>query len=325
MSFRFAIIDDTDDATLENIKPMYDFLYSKGIICTKTVWVYPPRDEPSSGDCLQRTEYLEYIKELNNKGYEIALHNVGSGDYSRDEIVKGWQEFKDKLGFKPNIHINHSYNKDSIYGGQKRFNWPFNKVIQLLYPQYGGEFSGEIKGSKYFWGDIHKANIQFNRNHEFRNLNTLKTDPLTPYIDPKRNEYSNYWFSSTFAPNQLVFNHLLSKKNIDRLHKEKGTSIVFTHFGYFMKDGKLDEDFVANIEYLTSKSNARFLTVSELLNEIVNERMSKGRTAYPVINPIQKFRLEFLHLLTRVYYRKFNKIDDYAFKDLDKEMFLEKN
>ena len=29
--FYFSIIDDTDDATLENIKPVYDFLYSKGL------------------------------------------------------------------------------------------------------------------------------------------------------------------------------------------------------------------------------------------------------------------------------------------------------
>lgn len=323
MSFRFAIIDDTDDATLENIKPVYDFLFSKGIVCTKTVWVYPPRDKPSNGDSLQRPEYLDYIKELHSKGFEIALHNIGSGDYTRNEILAGWNDFRDKLGFKPNIHINHSYNKDSIYGGHKRFNWPFNKLINVLYPQYAGEFSGEIEESKFFWGDIHKENIQFNRNHEFKNLNTLKTDPLTPYIDPKREKHSNYWFSSTFAPNQLVFNHLLSKQNIDNLYKENGTSIVFTHFGYFMKDGKLDEEFVTKIEYLTSKPNARFLTVSDLLNEIVEERKSKGKIEYPVIKYYQKFRLEFLHLLTRIYYRKFNRIDDYAFKDLDRDMFIE--
>ena len=124
--FNFTIIDDTDDATLENIRPVYDFLTEKGIFITKTVWVYPPRDKYSKGDSLQRTEYTEYIKELHSRGFEIALHNVGSGDYTRNEILKGIEEFKEKLGFYPKIHINHSYNKDSIYGGSKRFNWPFN-------------------------------------------------------------------------------------------------------------------------------------------------------------------------------------------------------
>lgn len=324
MSFSFSIIDDTDDATLENIKPVYDFLYAKGIKITKTVWVYPPRDKPSSGDSLQRPEYVEFIKDLINKGYEIALHNVGSGDYNREEIREGIEEFKEKLGFYPRIHINHSYNKDSIYGGTKRFNWPFNKILNQLYPQYSGEFQGEVEDSKFFWGDIHKRIISYNRNHEFKNINTLKIDPLTPYIDPKRSTYSNYWFSSSFAPNQLVFNHLLSRKNINRLVKESGTSIVFTHFGYFYRDNQLDPGFVNAINYLTSQKGGEFIPVGELLDKIKNERLAKNETAYPEISSLYKFRLELLHLWTRIYYRKLHKIDDYALKGLNKEMFVNK-
>ena len=324
MSFYFSIVDDTDDATLENIKPVYDFLYEKGILITKTIWVYPPRDKPSSGDCLQRPEYVEFIKDLHSKGFEIALHNVGSGDYTREEILEGLEEFKDKLGFYPKIHINHSYNKDSIYGGTKRFNWPFNKIVNGMYPQYAGEFQGEIEGSASFWGDVHKKMITYNRNHEFRNLNTLAVDPKTPYIDPKRSRFSNYWFSSSFAPNQLVFNHLVSRKNVDKLVSQGGTAIVFTHFGYFYKDGKLDQGFIEAIDYLTSQKDGNYMPVSQLLDLRAEERRRKGKTPYPTISWFYKFRLELIHLLTRVYYRKFNKIDDYAFKDLDKDMFVEK-
>ena len=324
MSFYFSIVDDTDDATLENIKPVYDFLYEKGIFITKTIWVYPPRDKPSSGDCLQRPEYVEFIKDLHSKGFEIALHNVGSGDYTREEILEGLEEYKNKLGFYPKIHINHSYNKDSIYGGTKRFNWPFNKIVNAMYPQYTGEFQGEIEGSAYFWGDVHKEMITYNRNHEFRNLNTLAVDPKTPYIDPKRSRFSNYWFSSSFAPNQLVFNHLVSRKNVDKLVSQEGTAIVFTHFGYFYKDGQLDQGFVEAIDYLTSQKDGNYMPVSQLLDLRAEERRRKGKTPYPTISWFYKFRLELIHLLTRVYYRKFNKIDDYAFKDLDKYMFVEK-
>ena len=54
-SFAFTIIDDTDDAFLENIKPIYDFLNEYNIFITKTIWVYPPRDSRySKGDCLKR-------------------------------------------------------------------------------------------------------------------------------------------------------------------------------------------------------------------------------------------------------------------------------
>lgn len=42
--FASTIVDDTDNGTIENTKPIYDFLYEHGLIITKTVWVYPPRD-----------------------------------------------------------------------------------------------------------------------------------------------------------------------------------------------------------------------------------------------------------------------------------------
>ena len=76
-----------------------------------------------------------------------------------------------------------------------------------MYPQYAGEFQGEIEGSAYFWGDVHKKMITYNRNHEFRNLNTLAVDPKTPYIDPKDPDFQIIgsvvhllqinWFSTT--------------------------------------------------------------------------------------------------------------------------------
>ena len=92
--FIFTIIDDTDDAFLENIKPVYDFLYEYGIFITKTVWVYPPRDEESKGHSLQHDGYRDFIIELKKKGYEIALHNIGSGEYLQEEILTGLEEYK---------------------------------------------------------------------------------------------------------------------------------------------------------------------------------------------------------------------------------------
>ena len=37
--FAFAVIDDTDDAFVDQIKFIYDLLFDNGIISTKTVWV----------------------------------------------------------------------------------------------------------------------------------------------------------------------------------------------------------------------------------------------------------------------------------------------
>jgi hypothetical protein len=36
--FAFTIIDDTDNSNINNIKPIYDYLASKNIKTTKTVW-----------------------------------------------------------------------------------------------------------------------------------------------------------------------------------------------------------------------------------------------------------------------------------------------
>ena len=216
MKFRFSIIDDTDDSTLENIKPVYDFLHNKKIYITKTVWVYPPRDKQYKGDSLQRLKYLNYIRELKEKGFEIALHNVGSGDYTRNEIKNGIEEFKDKLGFYPKIHINHSYNKDNIYCGPKRFSFPFNVIVKNLYSKYS-QFEGDIPTSNFFWGDIHKKIIKYSRNYEIDDINTLKVNPFMPYRDKAYEKYCNYWYSTTFAPNQWVFNKIVTKKIFSRV------------------------------------------------------------------------------------------------------------
>ena len=86
-----------------------------------------------------------------------------------------------------------------------------------------------------------------------------------PYKEKRFDEFSNYWFSSSFAPNQWIFNSLINKKNIDKLEKEKGISIVFTHLGYFSPGGKLDKGFIRSIEYLGKKSEKSRISQSALI------------------------------------------------------------
>ena len=322
MACTISIIDDTDDATLENVEPIYAFLIEHGITSTKTVWVYPPKDRNSRGDSLQRVEYLRFIRELHSHGFEIALHGVGSGDYQRNDVIRGLKEFEDKLGFTPTIHVNHSYNRDSIYGGYKRFNAPIRQFIPLLYPQYGKAFGGDDKDSEYFWGDLHKNYITYIRNHELRNVDTLAADPSTPYVDPNRQQYANYWFSCTFAPNQDVFARAFTNKRLQKLSKCNGTSIISTHLGYYNINGNIDNRFKTIIQDLCYRHSARFLPVTSLLNQRAEERRANGNQAYPVISRFAKLRLEVLHLATRIYYRYIDRQDDYAFKDLNRDMFV---
>ncbi len=116
-SFAFTIFDDTDESTIDNIRPVYDFLRKIGIITTKSVWPLPTKEHHlySSGDSLADHAYCTYIQALRKDGFEIALHNVGSGCYVRPEIIKGFEVFKEKLGDYPTIHVNHSSNRDNIY------------------------------------------------------------------------------------------------------------------------------------------------------------------------------------------------------------------
>ena len=279
-NFVFTIIDDTDDTFLENIKPVYDILYENNIITTKTVWVYPPRDkDESKGDCLQNKGYLEFVKDLSIKGYEIGLHNVGSGGYNRKEIIEGLKEFKEKLGFYPNIHINHSYNKDNIYSGSKRFSFPLNYVVKKLYSKYD-DFEGDIPGSAYFWGDLHKKHIKYARNLEIDDLNTLKRFPYMPYKDKQYEKYSNYWFASTFAPNQWLFNKKVTKNSIDRLEKENGVCILYTHLGYYTQKGEVDRGFTEMIKYIGAKKSGWFVPVSTLLDYLLKNNSNIEIFAY---------------------------------------------
>lgn len=310
--FAFTIIDDTDDAYLENIKPVYDVLYENGLKTTKTVWVYPVRDiKESKGDCLQRREYLDWVKDLKEKGFEIALHNVGSGDFKRSEILEGLEEYKEFLDKYPDIHINHSYNPDNIYCGSKRFSFPFNLIVKKFYSQYSN-FSGEIPESEYFWGDWHKQHIRYSRNYEIDDINTLKINPYMPYRDKGYDEYANQWFSSTFASNQWVFNHQVNKMSIDRLEAEGGVCILYTHLGYYHKRGKVNEGFVKSIEDLGSRDTGWYVPVSVLLDFLSTQKEIQGQSQY--LSPLAKFRLEYHSLKTRIKYRFLNKIDDYHFK-----------
>lgn len=308
-TFVFTIIDDTDDSFLENTKPIYDFLFENGLLITKTIWVYPPRDRESKGHSLQHHGYRDFLLDIKSKGYEIALHNIGSGTYSREEILEGLKEYKNIFGDYPKIQTNHSYNIDSIYGGYKRFSFLFSFLIKLLHPVYSQKYEGEIPKSPHYWGDFHKKLIKYNRNYETDQLNTIKSNPYMPYLDKNKAQYSNYWFSSTFAPNQWMFNKIVTPESIDKLEHEGGVCILNTHLGYYMKNGKIDQGFIDKIKYISKKNNGWFMPVSTVLDYLM-----ENKTRNIVIPKIKKFKLELLYLFIRFKYRTILKIDDYTFK-----------
>jgi hypothetical protein len=273
--FAFTIIDDTDGSTVENTKPIYDFLHAHNIFITKTVWTHPSQDKMDIGKSLKDNKYLQFIKDLKNKGFEIALHGPGNGSYKRDEVIEGLGHFRDELGEYPTIHINHSsFCLNNMYWGSKRFVFPINWIVKKLYPWYGKTFYGEVEGSPYFWGDYHKKIIKYTRNFNFSGLNLLKEDTVTPYVDSEKKKYSNYWFSSTFTPNSNVFNKIVHPKSIDKLESEGGVAILYTHLAGFFRNGEIDQGFLQTISYL-SKKDGWFVPANQVLDFLLEKKKSK--------------------------------------------------
>ena len=211
--FAFTIVDDTDNATLSNIEKIYDFLFKNGIITTKSIWCYESRGN-FKGSTLENDDYVHWLRSIQAKGFEISLHNVGDGYFSRKEITEGVEIFKSKIGYYPKIHCNHSGTQDNVYWYDKRFTWPISTAYKIIYfiikkklPPVGGEHIN----TDYFWGDVLKKRIKYVRNLTFSDINTLRCDPKMPWHDPRKH-YVNYWFSSSDGQNVKLFNNLISKK-----------------------------------------------------------------------------------------------------------------
>ena len=206
-------------------------------------------------------------------GFEIGLHNVGSGDFKREEIIQGINLFFELFGQFPKIHINHSTNKDNLYWGDKRYGQILNAIIKLLYGKKR-RYYGDEPTSKYYWGDYSKKHVKYIRNRVFNGINTLKYDERMPYMENSK-KYSNYWFSSSDGHTIEEFNALLSKQNINKLKQEKGLCIVYTHFasGFVDNKGNLNSEFEEKIEYL-SNQNGWFAPASDILDFLLEKNGS---------------------------------------------------
>ncbi len=285
--FTVSFVDDTDLSTIDNTAPVYDLLSDLNIKGTKTVWIhrqkrssaFSEKDEyivssnTHNGSTLEDEEYLDFIKSLRTKGYEIALHGITAGNSYRDEIIEGIDTFKHIFGDYPKINILHERNRENLYAGNDKLDfWPF-KLLEKMTDN--SDYQGHREGSKYFWGDIAKAKIKYIRLpfHTISEVNTLKVNPSMPFHDPRR-PFVNYWFASSDGADCQRFNKLLSDEHIRRLEKENGVCLIYTHFakGFcFKKNGKyeLNREFVNAVSNLGRYRNVWCPTASKLLDRLL--------------------------------------------------------
>jgi len=297
-SFAFSILDDTDDATEGNVRPIYALLNELGIRTTKTVWPLSttrPSRRFFAGDTLQEAGYLEFVHELVERGVELAWHCASKESSARGRTQEAFDYFSREFGFVPEIHCNHGYNRENLYWGPGRYR---NTIVRFAMRMYAKlrrapEFSGEAPNSPYFWGDLCRQHIRFVRNYTFSDINVLNNDPHMPYR-LSSTPYVQYWFSTADAPNVRAFNRLITRENIDRLERERGICILSTHLGKgFVKDGAVDVETEDMLRHLASRTGW-FVPVSEILEFLL------ARNNGPALPARQRLGLEYRHVMDRV-------------------------
>lgn len=275
--FAFTIFDDTDVGTRRNVEPVYRLLRDLGMRTTKTVWPLDcPEGSPAfcASDTLEDPEYLEFVRKLEEWGFEITWHAATMESSRRERTERGLARFREIFGRDPAIHTNHSHNRESLYWGPDRID---NPVLSWLYgkatgcPQ--GSFQGHVEGSDYWWGDLARKHVEYARNLTFNDINTLKRNPSMPYHDPNR-PLVRRWFSATDADDVEAFNALLRTENQERLEEERGVCIIATHLGKgFAPEGRLNPETRERLEELAARPGW-FPTVGELLGWLEARRTS---------------------------------------------------
>lgn len=276
--FAFTVVDDTDMATLERLKPVYEVFERYGMRTTKTVWVLESSDlsnTTNSGDTLSDPEYRAFILDLQRKGFEIALHGVRGGSSPRADIERGLEEFREILGAYPRMQVNHSLNEDNLYWGPHLYSFaPLRWAAPLAIRH---RFSGHDPQSPYFWGDIARERIKYVRRFTYSNINLRSVAPSMPYrLEDK--PYVNYWFPTANGDRVVEFSELLKPENLDRLEREGGVCLVYAHLGSgsFTRAGAADPRFEARIRELTRR-NGWFVPASQILDFLASQPSWTGR------------------------------------------------
>ncbi|NQU26228.1 MAG: hypothetical protein HQ567_33490 [Candidatus Nealsonbacteria bacterium] len=272
--FAFTVFDDTDLANLENVSPVYKFLSELGFRTTKSVWAFSGDLEKAScpGATCQDEEYRQWLLGLQEEGFEIGWHGATYHASTREETIRGLDEFKTVFGQDPMTYAVHVGNYEGMYFGEPRLTGVNALAYTLLtrFKQWR-KFRGHREGDPLFWGDVCKERVKYCRNFVFPGINTLRECPCMPYFNPAR-PYVNYWFASSEGAGLESFNRTLHPDCQDILEEQRGACIMYTHFGNgFCRDGKLDEVFQRQLERLAGK-DGWFVPVATLLDFIIEQR-----------------------------------------------------
>jgi hypothetical protein len=269
--FAFSIFDDTDNATVDNVLPVYDLLADLGVLITKSVWPLPSdRNDPSWGQCLEDSDYLEMIRSLASRGFEIAFHGARSGVNPRSVTLEALDAFRAQLGHDPRSFAHHARNIENLYWGAKRCNISAFKPLVRSVSQRP-EFFGDVEGSEFYWADLCRERIEYVRNFGFRQFDIFENSPHDPYHDPRR-PMVNSWFSTSYGLTPSNADEILSDRRIREWGETGALVILSTHFAHgFVKNGHVSRSFGVGFERLAA-SGGWFAPVSSVLDHVVATR-----------------------------------------------------
>jgi hypothetical protein len=279
--FAFTILDDTDVATLANVAPIYELLYSLGLRTTKTVWpVNCPEGSRNfhGSDTLEDEEYREFVLGLKRRGFEVTWHGATMESSDRSRTLRALQLYESVFSEYPRIHVNHADNRENVYWGAARVDSP---ILRWLFGRFAGRpvgyFSGHVAGSAYDWSDMCAKHFEYCRNLTTNGINTARFNPSMPYRDPAR-PLVPWWFSASDANSVDEFNALIHPVSQDRLEREGGFCIVATHLGKgFVRDGVVNAVTRARLTEL-SRRQGWFPTTGEMLDWLRAHRVDAGGT-----------------------------------------------
>jgi hypothetical protein len=295
--FAFTVFDDTDVATLDSIRPVYELLFELGLLTTKTVWPLS-YDGPSAyagSSSLEDADYRTYMSLLQSRGFEIAFHGATMETSLRADTERALQLFRDTFGHGPTSYAAHSRNRDNLYWGRHRFQFAlWRTVYQWLVGRREPEYSGHRAGSDVYWLDL-APELRYVRNLTFDGLDLDRVTAHVPYSLPTRPAVKG-WFPSCDADNVEEFLALLNENNQENLERRGGVCILSTHFGKgFIHNGRVRDDVARALESL-SRRPGWFVPVTPLLDHLAQVRGVRA------LHGLSLFRLEslwFLHMLLR--------------------------
>jgi hypothetical protein len=279
-----------------------------GIYPTRTVWIHKPYRNcgiknqwiPDVGITLEDEEYKHYCLELNDRGIEFALHSVSSGNNTREEVIGGFQVFKEIFGYYPRLYLCHSINAEHPYWGENQYKSAFARSLVRSLTGYGKEeYSGHDPQSPYYWSDFCKETVHYIRLYRTRKLNVLRYNPMMPYHQYDKPDV-RFWFSASAHDVKLC--KRITSQSLDQVAGEDGAIIHYAHLAQFVMpddSSRVKPPVKKAFQIISARSDCWCAGVSRILdrclaikNILVNVRKHGIVLTNPTAINVEKFQIQ---------------------------------